>query len=141
MTGATPFALMLQACGLSLPEAADLHGVRLDTVESWSAGRRPAPRPVLAALAALATRIEAAATAALDEIARIAEKLGPAEAVELGLAADDHEARRLSFPCVGAHRAVLVRVLAAGIADGHHFKIVPHGSTSSTATAIHLHYG
>lgn len=37
------YAACLARLGLSQAEAAALHGVRLDTVKSWSAGRNPVP--------------------------------------------------------------------------------------------------
>lgn len=39
----TLYAACLARLGLSLAEAARLHGSRLDTVKSWSAGRNPVP--------------------------------------------------------------------------------------------------
>lgn len=40
----TLYAACLSRLGLSQPEAASLHGVRLDTVKSWSAGRNRVPQ-------------------------------------------------------------------------------------------------
>lgn len=39
----TVYAACLSRLGLSQAEAAALHGVRPDTVKSWSAGRNPVP--------------------------------------------------------------------------------------------------
>ena len=39
----TLYAACLSRLGLSLAEAASLHGVRLDTVKSWSSGRNRVP--------------------------------------------------------------------------------------------------
>jgi len=39
----TLYAACIARLGLSLPGAAQLHNVRLDTVKSWSAGRNPVP--------------------------------------------------------------------------------------------------
>lgn len=39
----TLYAACLSRLGLSQSEAASWHGVRLDTVKSWSAGRNPVP--------------------------------------------------------------------------------------------------
>ena len=39
----TLYAACIARLGLSQSEAADLHGVRLDTVKSWCAGRRTIP--------------------------------------------------------------------------------------------------
>lgn len=40
----TVYAACLSRIGLSQPEAAAMHGVRLDTVKSWGAGRNPVPQ-------------------------------------------------------------------------------------------------
>lgn len=40
----TLYSACLSRLGLSLSGAASLHGVRLDTVKSWSAGRNPVPQ-------------------------------------------------------------------------------------------------
>lgn len=39
----TLYAACLSRLGLSQSEAAALHGVRIDTVKSWSSGRNPVP--------------------------------------------------------------------------------------------------
>lgn len=53
----TLYAACLTRLGLSQSEAAKLHGVRLDTVKSWSSGRNPAPHGVWDDLRAHETRI------------------------------------------------------------------------------------
>ncbi len=40
----TLYAACLSRLGLSQSEATALHGVRLDTVKSWSSGRNPVPQ-------------------------------------------------------------------------------------------------
>ena len=40
----TLYSACLSRLGLSLAGAASLHGVRLDTVKSWSSGRNPVPQ-------------------------------------------------------------------------------------------------
>lgn len=127
----TPYALLLQACGLSHREAAELHGVRLDTVKSWSAGRNRAPPGVLAELRDLYATIRRAADAALDLI----EERAPAE-IEIGYPTDDHEARALGFPCVGAWRAMAALVVAE--AD-RPVVLSPRGATLATAGAADAH--
>lgn len=129
----TPFALLCGVCGLSHREAADMLGVRLDTVKSWSAGRNRAPDGVLDDLRKLAQQIGRAADEAL---ALIIEKAPPV--VELGYAADDVEARSLGWPCIGAQRAAFGRVIA-GIPDGVQIRLVPRGSTIGTAAAADAH--
>jgi len=123
-----PYNLLRLRCGLSQPEAARLHNVRLDTVKSWCAGRNRPPPAVLAELRALHARIERAAAEAL---AAIAAAPG-ADEIELGYAADDHEAEGLGWPCVGAQAAMLGLVLARLDRPVH---LVPRGSTLATAAA------
>jgi hypothetical protein len=130
---ASIFSLLADRCGLSHREAAELHGVRLDTVKSWSAGRNRAPDGVIAELRNLYASIERAAAEA-GEIIR--SKAPPDAPIELGLSADDYEARLLGWPCVGAHAAVL------GIIAAHVLRpvvIVPRGSTAATAAAADAH--
>jgi hypothetical protein len=127
----TAYALLLARCGLSQPDAAAFHGVRLDTVKSWSAGRNPVPAGVTLNLRTLYTQIERGARRALGEIAR-----HRADVIEIGLAADDHEARSLGLPCVGAHAAMLGIVVAG---CGGKVRIVPRGSTVATAVATDAH--
>ncbi len=139
----TPFSLLIQVCGLSMREAAAWLEVRRDTVKSWSAGRNRTPDGVLENLVDLAARIDAAADKAVGEIARAAaggEAEGAElETVEMGLAADDYEARQLGWPCVGAQRMVIALALARGMAEGYSIKVVPRGSTSATAAAADVH--
>jgi len=130
----TPYALMLQACGLSIREAAAFHGVREDTVKSWSSGRARDGHPdgPLRELRALHDRIATAAEAALALI----EARPDAAEIEIGYPADDHEARALGFPCVGAWRAMAAQVVAE---LGRPVTLVPRGSTPATAGAADAH--
>jgi hypothetical protein len=130
----TLYALLLDRCGLSHREAAALSGVRLDTIKSWSSGRNRAPAGVLAELRTLYAQIERAAVEALGEIERHPE----AEMIEIGLAADDHEAQALGWPCVGAQEAMLGLVVAR---CRRPVRIVPRGSTVATAAATDAHDG
>ena len=127
----TAFAMIAQRCGLSLREAADFLDVRLDTVKSWSSGRNPAAAGAIAELRALYAQIERAAGEGLAQIA----KMKP-ETAELGLAKSDAEAKRLGFPCIGAHGAALGIIAAkAGIP----VSIVPRGSSVASAAAADVH--
>lgn len=132
----TQFAVLCQTCGLSQREAAEFLDVRIDTSKSWSQGRRAAPDGVIDALAALAEKIDGAAAAAIEQFADIVNQQGsPPDVIELGLAADDHEAQSLGWPCVGAHAAVLGLTIARGMRRGYRFAVVPRGSTVATAAA------
>jgi hypothetical protein len=126
----TAYALMLDRCGLSHREAADLHRVRLDTVKSWASRRNPAPDGVIAELRKLYVRLESAAEEAI-------EKNDPFVMV-LGLAADDHEAKALGWPCVGAHAALLGLVAVRATVP---VQIVPRGSTVTTPAAAGVRDG
>lgn len=128
----TPYALLLQACGLSHREAADLHGVRLDTVKSWSSGRNRAPEGVVAELRALHAAIRRAADQALGMFGDVP----PDATIEIGYPADDHEARALGFPCIGAWRAMAAITVAE---LGRPISLVPRGSTVATAAASDAH--
>ncbi len=127
----TAYALLLDRCGLSHREAADFHGVRHDTVKSWSAGRNPTPDGVIAELRDLYARIERAAA---DQL-KLIKKQRPA-IIELGLAADDHEAQSRGWPCVGA-QAACYGIIAARTQQI--VRIVPAGSTPATALAADMH--
>lgn len=54
----TLYASCLSRLGLSQARAAELHGVRLDTVKSWSAGRRAVPPGAWDDLRAYAARLQ-----------------------------------------------------------------------------------
>jgi len=125
----TPYALLLGACGLSYREAAALHGVRLDTVQSWSSGRRETPKAVLAELRLLHRQIERA----VAEAAAMMVRQLPDTRVEIGYPADDAEAQALGWPCVGAWRAMAGRVIAA---MDRPVALVPRGSTAASAAAM-----
>lgn len=128
----TPYDLLRRRCGLSQPEAADFHKVRLDTVKSWCAGRNRANDGVMAELRRLHEQIERVATEALAVIAAAPE----AEEIELGYATDDHEARTLGWPCGGAQAASLGLVIAR---CDRPIRLVPRGSTLATAAASDAH--
>jgi DNA-binding transcriptional regulator YiaG len=104
----TAYKLLMQRCGLSQAEAAELHEVGLDTVKSWCAGRNPAPAAALAELRQLHLAISLAAT----RLAEKAIKRLRGGTIELGTVDDDRAALALGFPCVGAHEAALGLALA-----------------------------
>jgi hypothetical protein len=133
---ATLFSLLVQACGLSHREAADILRVRPDTVKSWSSGRNRTPDAVLEELAALAARIEKATAEALAQIETAAAQHGVPAEIELGVASDDAEAQFIGWPCVGAQTACLALVVARGIKRGYRFRVIPRRSTVATAAAL-----
>jgi len=125
------YALLRDRCGLSLREAAEFHGTSENSVMSWSAGRRNPPAGIIAELRALYAQIETAAA----DLVTLAREAGPEVEIELGLAADDAEARSIGWPCVGAHAAALG--LAAARLDNQ-VRIVARGTTLATAAAADL---
>lgn len=129
----TPFSLLCDLCGLSQREAAAFVRARPDSVKSWSAGRRTCPDGVLEDLRGLARRQAAAAEAALAQISATG-----VEEVELGYAADDHEAQALGWPCVGAQAGAFARIIA-GAPAGVRVVLVPRGSTVGSAAAADAH--
>jgi hypothetical protein len=128
----TAYDLLRRRCGLSQPEAAALHKVRLDTVKSWCSGRNRANDGVLAELRRLHAQIERVAAEVLAAIAAAPE----AEEIELGYATDDYEAQGLGWPCVGAQAASLGLIIAR---CDRPFRLVPRGATLATAAAAQAH--
>lgn len=133
----TPFAVLRQACGLSQREAANFLGhEKIGSVKQWETARAAGPG-VLRELAELARHIEATAARNLTAMREIiAGHDGP---IEIGYPADDHEARELGMPCVGAWRAMLSRVLPHF--DPARIVLVPRGSTPATAAAADTREG
>lgn len=124
----TPFSVMIELCGLSLAEAAAFLDVRKDTAASWSNGRRSAGPDIINKLRELHDRIVDAAERSIDAI-----EAAPANAeIEIGYPADNTEAKLLGFPCVGAWRAMMGRVIAD---IDRPISLVPRGSTPGTAAA------
>lgn len=138
----TPFSALQSLCGLSNREAAEFLGTSEDQVNKLRSGARGARagREYLTLLQSLWTVIETAAVDAAEAIGRagVVDQPGP---IEIGYPADDHEARELGFPCVGAWRQMAARfidemmILNDGFDPGR-FKFTPRGSTSATALAI-----
>lgn len=135
----TVLDLLRRSCGLSQEEAAAFLDVRIDTIRSWSTGRRLAPAGALLALAALESRIETVAREGMVQIDRSIREAGPAEEIEIGIASDDAEAQSLGWPCLGAQTASVGRLVARGTEKGLRFRIVPRGSTPGTAAAADAH--
>ena len=101
------FPALRVAAGLSQQDAADLLGVRLDTVKQWSSGRRSAPPNVLSRLKALLAAQE-------EEVARLAAsfRTGVIE-FERALADSDDEARALGWPSAAVYNVIVARAWAA----------------------------
>ena len=136
----TPFRLILDSSGLSIQEAAAYLDVRLDTVLSWSSGRRTPRRRIVHEVLALIDRQGQAAREILTVIERsVAGHDAPAE-IEIGFAADDHEARALGWPAASAHAAVIRRLIEIAPPDVRgRLRLVPRGATPATAAAADSH--
>ena len=137
----TPFKMLRSLAGLSQREASDFLSVRLETIKAWETGRKSqAPASVLTELRDLIDLIDQGADNALDVILEKIERTAGSDKaiIELGYCVDDHEAQSLGLPCVGAHNALLARVIA-GAPDNVTIELVPRGSTPGTAAAIDQH--
>lgn len=89
----TLYAACLSRLGLSQAGAAALHGVRIDTVKSWSAGRNPVPQGAWDQLRSCEARIAERADAMLEaweanDCPPIEIDASEADAVSLMAAAD-----------------------------------------------------
>lgn len=130
----TPFHLMVNLTGLSQREAGDFLEIAPASVDKMARGKIKTPDGIMTELHGLHDRQR---NAAAQAIAMIRER-GEAQ-VELGLAADDYEAQSppLGWPCVGA-QAGMMALIIAGCPDVK-FRIVPRGSTLSSAAAADEH--
>lgn len=137
----TTFKSLCQSCGLTMSEATAFLDVREGTARAWWLGNRTCPQSVHDDLLNLYRIIDQAAQAAADFIMQQKnENVAAPEMIELGIASDDHEAQTLGFPCIGAHGAVLRRVIES-LPDDLALRciIVPRGATPATAAAIEAH--
>ena len=127
----TPFALLLDLAGLSQREAGEFLKMSPSSVDKMRRGLRSAPPGALGELRALIAEQERTAAATLELVRGEGEIM-----VEIGYPADDAEARALGWPCVGAWAGMAARV-TAGLETAP--RLVPRGSTPSTAAAIDAH--
>lgn len=135
----TVYAALLGASGLSQREAAEFHGVRLDTVKSWSAGRNRPPSGAIQELSHLVRQQMRAASEADALIRQKVSEHGTEAKIQLGVSSDDAEARSLGWPCVSAHERVVALIATTAISIGLTVAIVPRGSTPETAAAADIH--
>lgn len=106
LTGTSAYNLTRQRCGLSQREAAAHHGVSINTVDKWCAGKRTVPPGVMQELQELyqiIRRAGGALGARMDALKRGEED----EPIEIGVAVTDADARALGFPSAGAHHAAV----------------------------------
>jgi hypothetical protein len=111
MTPATPFAVLIERCGLSQREAAEFLKVRLDTVKSWCAGRNTAKPAVLAELRRLYANIQGAAETLAQSNQRLLTRQRERGIQQLGIvfgvAETDGVARVYGFPSKGPYMAAV----------------------------------
>jgi hypothetical protein len=122
-----PYNLLRNFCGLSHQEAAIFHGVRLDTVKSWCAGRNNAPRGVISEITSLAQTIIDRAHAIVKSIEGVTPE---GVECEIGYPVDDQEAQALGLPFVSSWQSMAAIVIATLDCK---VTLLPHGSTSATA--------
>jgi hypothetical protein len=131
---------MMDTAGLSLAQASAFLDARQDSVMSWSSGRRSTPPGVIDELQDLVFRQQVAAQEAAAVILKKIKKCGLPETIEIGIAADDHEAQSLGWPAVSAHAAVVGMTLALLPRSFiSRVAIVPRGSTAASAAAADQH--
>ena len=92
--------LMLARCGMSQTDAADYVGKDARVVRRWISGEYDIP-----------ARQDRAAAEALDLIGQQRHQLGETRTMTLPMARTDEDAERLGWPCVGAHVAVIRRIV------------------------------
>jgi hypothetical protein len=125
------FGLALQAAGLTGEDAAELLGVTLDAVKSWSSGRREAPAE---AWEKLRDWWEWASKARLAMVAKAAKT--PPGWIEIGMPTDLAEAQGVGFLAMEMN-ARQIGLLALEVKAS--IRVVPRGSTIATAAAADQH--
>lgn len=122
------FSTLRAATGLSLFETADYLNVSQKNVERWVDGVREPPEGVIkemSELVALQTKVVERQLSFM--------KANSVKQAEIGYPVDDEEAKSMGWPCVGAFKTVLGRIIAGSEAS---ITLSPRGSTSGTAAAI-----
>lgn len=122
------FSTLRAATGLSLAETADYLNVSQKNVERWVDGVREPPEGVIKEMAELV----ALQTKAVDRQLSFMKANGVKQA-EIGYPVDAEEANSMGWPCIGAVKVVLGRIIAGSDAS---IILSPRGSTSGTAAAI-----
>lgn len=126
----TTFSALEALAGLSHQEAADYLSVRIDTVQSWASGRRRCPQGAIERLIDLIRDQESTAAETMAKIA--ADGAVAEEWFDLVCPSDDHRARVLGWPSVGAWAAMTARIIAG---SPRNVRIVTRESKPTTACA------
>ena len=106
---------LIEECGLTEQEASAICGAPIGRVKSSSNPRAGETIGALSKLMALFALIEVRA--------ELERRPAGSEEISLTVAADDDEAKSLGWPCVGAHRAFLVRYVARALESGYRIHI------------------
>ncbi len=124
MTEST-YDLLRQLCGLSQQEAADFHGVRIDSIKSWCSDRRSAPQGAIDELRDLYAQIRKAADTLLEHVqSNIQVEDNGDRFFRIGLPHDDRDLRVCGFPTMSTCEASIALV-AAQLPAGVPVKLVP----------------
>lgn len=126
--GITVFATLRAAAGLSLFETADYLKVSQKNVERWVDGVREPPEGVIKEMSELVAMQTKVVVRQLSFM-----KTNGVKQAEIGYPVDDEEAKSMGWPCLGAVKVVLGRIIAGSDTS---IILSPRGSTSGTAAAI-----
>lgn len=124
----TIFSTLRAATGLSLFDTAAYLNVSQKNVERWVDGVREPPEGVIKEMSELV----AMQTKVVERQLSFMKTNGVKQA-EIGYPVDDEEAKSMGWPCAGAVKVVLGRIIAGGEAS---ITLSPRGATSGTAAAI-----
>lgn len=127
-SGITIFSTLRTATGLSLFETAAYLNVSQKNVERWVDGVRDPPEGVIKEMAELVVLQTKAVERQLSFM-----KTNGVKQAEIGYPVDNEEAKSMGWPCVGAVKVILGRIIAGSDAS---IILSPRGSTSGTAAAI-----
>lgn len=122
------FSTLRAATGLSLFETATYLNVSQKNVERWVDGVREPPEGVINEMSELVALQTKAVERQLSFM-----KTNVVKQAEIGYPTDDYEAQEMGWPCVGAVKVVLGRIIAGSEAL---ITLSPRGATSGTAAAI-----
>jgi len=128
----TPFSALCGLAGLSLREASEFLHVPRNTINSWTTGRRSTPPGALDELQKLIHKQRSSAEDIILQIHDLAESNDTPAEIEIGFPANEHEAKALGWPSVGAWAAMAARVIAS---SQHRICLVPREPILAPATA------
>ena len=124
----TIFSTLRAATGLSLFDTAAYLNVSQKNVERWVDGVREPPEGVIKEMSELVAMQTKVVVRQLSFM-----KTNGVKQAEIGYPVDDEEAKSMGWPCLGAVKVVLGRIIAGSDTS---IILSPRGSTSGTAAAI-----